>query len=623
RVRCEARAPLEAHGKSEPVAAFRFAALAEPPAPRLLELVGRTRELGLLRDAFVRVVEGDAFHLFTLLGPAGIGKSRLATEFVSSLPAEAVVATGRCLSYGKGITFWPLVEILRGLGEPAQPALERLLDSGVSSRGELAWAVRETLERVAHQRPLVLVVDDLHWGEPALLDLLDALADLSRDAPILLLCLARPELLEERPGWGGGKLNATALLLEPLPAAECDRLAAALDPQLREDERRRAVEASGGNPLFLEELTAYLAAEGRVELPPRIQALLQARLDRLPEPELDVLSCAAVAGRHFSASAVRELAPEPLRPELDRHLTALIRKELIRADPTTGDGEPAFRFRHELIADAAYRSLPKAARADLHTRMVDWLERHVGERAELDELAAVHLEQAARLRRALGTADAALEQRAAVALAAAGRRARGRADLHAAADLWSRALELLDSREPVRLDLEVELALVLVQTGDAEAALRVLEDAEGFPDDASVAAARLARLQARWFADPEGVPGEIRRECARAIPLFESRRDDRKLAIAWETLGMAEWAEARFEAAGDAYARTADHAAAAGDRGSEAFARGFRILLLACTRIPLAQALAELRPLRERFPGDSLIEPRLLSFESGVALHAR
>ncbi len=270
-VEVEVLEPLALKGKSEPVPAFRLSAL-DPSAPGVARhldapLVGRERELRLLQEAWERVVGESGCHLFTLLGAAGVGKSRLIAEVLAGIEGQATILRGRCLPYGEGITFWPLIEALAPVGGQAQPVFERLAGGGAAVPQELFWDVRRLLESLAAQRPLVLYVDDLQWAESMLLDLLDHVADLSRGKPILLLCAARPELLEDRAGWGGGKLNATSVLLEPLAADAAasllERLGDGLDPQAR----ARIVRASEGNPLFLEEMVSLALEHGTVNSP--------------------------------------------------------------------------------------------------------------------------------------------------------------------------------------------------------------------------------------------------------------------------------------------------------------------------------------------------------------------
>jgi class 3 adenylate cyclase len=434
--------PLELTGGSEAVAAFRLVGI-DPLAPGVtrrldVPLVGRARELALLRAACDRVAQEFGCHLFTLLGVAGVGKSRLVAELFAGVGEAASVFGGRCLHYGEGITFWPLVEALVPVGEAGRPVLERLRSGGAATPEELFWEVRRLLESLAAQRPVILHVDDLQWAEPMLLDLLDHIVDLSRGAPILLLCTARPELLDDRPGWGGGKLNATTVLLEPLGAAECDALLDQLGDGLDRDTRARVVEASEGNPLFLEEMAALARERATMAVPSTIQALLAARLERLAVEDRELLECGAVEGEVFHRSAVRGLVGERLAAEVDSQLAGLVRRELIRPHPATLRGEQAFRFRHLLIRDAAYDGLPKATRADLHERFARWLEETAVQLVELDELAGWHLEQTVRYQRELGRhVEPALAWHAAERLHAAGRRARARGDAAAAASCSS------------------------------------------------------------------------------------------------------------------------------------------------------------------------------------------
>jgi predicted ATPase len=343
-------------------------------------MVGCERQLGLLESAFANAREDRACHLFTVLGSAGVGKSRLTAEFLGRI--DAIVVRGRCLSYGEGVTYWPAVEVVKQLDarpeeERAAAAVAALLreSEGTATASEIAWGVRRTLERAAEERPLVVVWDDLQWAEEAFLDLVEHVADMSRDAPMLLLCMARPELLDRRPGWAGGKLNATTSLLEPLTPAETDRLLTVLG-EADDATRGRISAAAGGNPLFVEEMLALAqeAGDGEVTVPPTIQALLAARLDQLDEPERSVLERGAVEGEVFHRGAIEALAPEPA--DVSTRLRGLVRKELVRPDRPQLPGEDAFRFRHLLIRDAAYEALPKTVRAELHIRFSVWLEQH-------------------------------------------------------------------------------------------------------------------------------------------------------------------------------------------------------------------------------------------------------
>jgi class 3 adenylate cyclase/tetratricopeptide (TPR) repeat protein len=459
--------PLPLKGKSTPVDAYRLLAVREgeglvrrQDAP----MVGRETELRRLRDAFDQAVRDCSCQLFTILGAAGVGKSRLVVEFLADLEGATVVR-GRCLPYGEGITYRPVVEAVEQLSAveldaSAQGAIDSLLggDAAVASASEIALAFRKLLEAAAAETPLVCVFDDIHWGEETFLDLVEHVADLSREAPILLLCLARPDLLDRRSTWGGGKLNATTVLLEPLARDEADRLIDSLGelaPQLR----ARVRDAAEGNPLFLEQMVALVQESrgGEIVVPPTIQALLAARLDQLAPAERGVLEVGAVEGRVFHRGAVQALAPEE---QVAPRLTALVRKELVRPDRPQIPGDDAFRFRHLLIRDAAYDALPKAIRAELHERFAGWLEQHGRQLVELDEILGYHLEQAARYRNELGSPDGTLSARARERLAAAGRRALARLDYGAAAVMLERAVALLPE-DGYDSNLELDLVSAL------------------------------------------------------------------------------------------------------------------------------------------------------------------
>ncbi|MBV8561940.1 MAG: AAA family ATPase, partial [Actinobacteria bacterium] len=394
-VELEELASVAAKGKTEPVAAWRVLAAipdAEAFARRLdSPLVGRREELERLRAELLRAEREQACRVVTVLGPAGIGKSRLASELLGSVEGEATVLRGRCMPYGDATSFAPIAALLDSVPETAEEALR---------------AVRRALEALAAERPLVVCIEDIHWAAASFLDLLEYVAGWSRGAPILLLCLSRPELLDLRPRWPGAVVE-----LEPLEADE----AAALVEQLAEewplspDDRARAVETAEGNPLFLEQLVAMLADGTADRLPPTVQALLAARLDRLEPEDRAMLGRAAVVGREFTAAAVAELSSADERDAVSSALFRLVREQLLAPQPSGGDD--AFRFRHALIRDAAYAGLPMAARGELHERVAGWLE---GRGAD-DELVGYHLEQAHLCRVALAPGDDALAVRAGTA----------------------------------------------------------------------------------------------------------------------------------------------------------------------------------------------------------------
>ena len=435
-----------------------------PAVARRLQapIVGRDDELQLLKRAFERTIDESRCHLVAVLGPAGIGKSRLATELLSWVDHRAVTSVGRCLSYGEGITFWPLAEALRGLGEPSlREALsdddqrDTVLDllDGVTGASEtvsseqIFWAVRRAFEALARRRPLVLCFEDLHWAEPTMLDLIEYMVGWIRDAPILVVANARPELVDDRPHWTAPQPGYEALTLGPLSKTATESLLTNLsgDAPLSAEVRERIAAAAEGNPLFVEQISAMAAEEsGQLTIPPSIQALLAERLDRLSADERDVIERAAVIGRDFPAAAVAGLLPGDQRTLLTPQLLALARKGLVSPDPSPSGGDDRFSFQHALVRDAAYNAMPKELRAALHERLADWMA-DSGPNRELDELLGYHLEQAYRYRHEVGILDEHTKQlrlRASELLAAGGARALGRNDVHAALKLLQRAVEL-------------------------------------------------------------------------------------------------------------------------------------------------------------------------------------
>jgi class 3 adenylate cyclase/tetratricopeptide (TPR) repeat protein len=558
---------LSVRGKTEAVEAYRLLAV-DPDAPALARrldtpLVGRTRELERLHQDFDRAAAEATCHLFTLLGPAGIGKSRLLAEFVAEVGERARVVQGRCLHYGEGITYWPLTEVLLQLGLEPQTVL------GLPSPAEAAVATRKLLEAAAAERPLLVVLDDLHWAEPTFLDLVEHVADLSRNAAIFLVCVARPELLDARPGWGGGKLNSTSVLLQPLGETEAATLVDNLlgAEHLALGTRRRIVEAADGNPLFVEEMLLMLGerdgAPDEVAVPPTIHALLQARLDLLADGERAVMERGAVEGKIFHRAPVAELTPSAVRGEVDAHLATLVRKELIRPEPPIFPDDDAFQFRHLLIRDAAYESVPKETRAELHERFSDWLDAHV-ELVEQDEIVGYHLEQAVRYRRDLGRDEDGLADRAAERLSAAGRAALGRGDVQASARLLERAAELPAPGAEHRLAALPDLVVALLDLGRFDEARPFIDELASSDDERWQAYA--AVLMAHYRPQTGTGLSEAELEALTAAKAtFERLRDEAGLAEALRVEGGREWSRGRSAAAVVAFSEALRHAEAAGN----------------------------------------------------------
>jgi tetratricopeptide (TPR) repeat protein len=402
-------------------------------------------------------------------------------------------------------------------------------DVVASSPAETRVAFRKLLEARAAERPQVAVIDDLQWAEPEFVDLVEHVADLSRDAPIFLLCVARNELLDARPDWGGGKLNATSLLLEPLDADDCGALIDNLlgERGLGADARVRIAAASGGNALFVEEMVAMVRESGdgdHVAVPPTISALLQARIDALDTELRVVLERAAIEGEVFHVGAVASLAPDAGGTALDEHVAALVRKDLVRPERSLIPGEDAYRFRHLLIREAAYGAMPKELRAQLHEGYAAWLERTADESwFEVDEIIGYHLEQALVLRQELGSRDEELARRAARRLFAAGTRALGRADHPAASGLLQRVVDVRTPDDRMHVRAMLELARVSLRRGQHERAdeqlSATIELARAVGDEGTLARARLGYNSLRTRVDRDA---RVEDELAQALDIVAS-----------------------------------------------------------------------------------------------------
>jgi class 3 adenylate cyclase/tetratricopeptide (TPR) repeat protein len=589
--------PLELKGKSEPVAAWRLQDVL-PEAVGVTRrvdtpLVGRVVELARLRSAVDQVVLERSCRVVTVLGDAGVGKSRLAAELVASLGEDARVLEGRCLPYGNGITYWPLVEIVRRLDLDAVLAEQadgetvrgRLLEAvgraePHSRSDEIYWAFRRLLETLSADRPVLLVLDDVQWAEPTFLDLIEYLAGWTRDAPILVCCLARSDLAEVRPAWAG----MPTIQLAPLQPEDATQLLENLAGPLAQEAAEAVGRATGGNPLFLEEMLRMLVEDGALveregclqaladmeslRVPDTVQAVLSARLDRLSTLERAVLQRAAVIGQVFWWGAVADLTPPEEQPEVAGALQALVRKGLIRPDMRTFAGEDGFGFAHILVRDAAYDSMPKSLRADYHERCAGWVEARTGLLPELDEILGHHLEQAHAYRLELspaGAAESALAARAAEQLALAGRRALARDDAHAAANLLGRAAAL----RPGDAALFVDRAEAYFKFGDfssAEDMNAAAIAAAGEDGDArSAIAARLASSLIGLLVRAEGGVDEVADEINRALPTFEAAGDDATVARLLTRLADGYWWRCQIGPMEEALERALEHAHRADD----------------------------------------------------------
>jgi class 3 adenylate cyclase/tetratricopeptide (TPR) repeat protein len=513
---------LELKGKSDQVAAHSLLAVRDvADRSHASRFVGRERELQQLVDAWERALSEQRCELVTVVGDPGVGKSRLVAEALEQIDARVV--RGRCLSYGEGVTYWPVVEVVKQLDasptdEFAAQAIRSLLGESNASSGidEIAWAFRKLLEE---QAPIVLCLDDIQWGEETFLGLIESIALLSTGAPLLLLAMARPELLDRRPGWPG------VLRLKPLPAEEAAELVGDAVPDYA---RERIVHAAGGNPLFLTEMVAlHEEGGGEVEVPPTLRALLAARLDQLDAGERRVLERGAVEGELFHRGTVQALAPE--ETEVTPRLAALVRKELVRPDRPQLPREDAYRFRHLLICDAAYEALPKATRAELHQRFAEWLQERGQTLVELDEILGYHLEQACRYKIELGLKlDDELRDSARQHLTAAGRRALAREDLIAAIQLLQRAVEL-GPDDQVDAPLAIDLAEAFFFSGNLEAAYASLgqlaERATTVGDPVAQICRRLEQAAFDTQVEPHGAIRKLERLIEEVGPTLEATED--------------------------------------------------------------------------------------------------
>jgi class 3 adenylate cyclase/tetratricopeptide (TPR) repeat protein len=602
-------APVEAKGKQEPLPVW------EPLEARArvdvdtfqagAPLVGRGRELDVLIDAFVRSRSEREPQLVTLVGVPGIGKSRLVFEFfqrgIESDPELIYWRQGRCLPYGEGVTYWAVAEMVKAQAgildtDSAEAAAEKLTQAVRSAvDGDASWvepalrplvglgearelsedrradshaAWRRFFEGLAEQRPLVLVFEDLHWADEGLLDFVDDLVEWARGVPLTVLCTARPELLDRRPGWGGGKVNATTLGLAPLSDTETAQLVAELTGKalLPAETQTALLARAGGNPLYAEQYARMLAERGSVEqlpLPETVQGLIAARLDMLSPEEKALIQDAAVIGKAFWPAT---LGTTGRHNSVEDTLRSLERKEFVRRQRrSTVGGETEYAFRHLLVRDVAYGQIPRAGRAEKHRHAARWLESLSERTDDFAEMLAHHYLAALELTEATGDVDAELEDRARAALREAGDRAASLNAFVAAAHFYGRALELT-SDEDERADLlfrygkaeywhaeqggeaKLEEALAhfltagdLERAAEAESVLAGLTQQRGAHDRARERHLRAARLVdglpasrskafvlanfARFLrvgADPDGIPvGREALEIANTLGLKE------------------------------------------------------------------------------------------------------
>jgi tetratricopeptide (TPR) repeat protein len=622
-------------------------------------MVGREAEMEALRGLFERAVDERSCRMATVVGDAGVGKSRLIREFTAQAAADALVIHGRCLPYGDGITFWPLREAVReaaGIGAddaaseavallrtrvPDAAVVERLASViGISDAPfpvpEVFWGARRFLELLSNERPVLLVVDDIHWAEATFLELIGHLVESVENAPVLLLCTSRHELLERHPEWAQD-LASLRLVLSPLTDADAGRVVEGLlgGTGIDESVRGRIVEAAAGNPLFVEQLLSMLIDEGvlrredehwvkagdlsRLRVPPTIEALLAARLDLLEHDERGVIEPAAVIGQNFPVPAVIDLVPSTLAPAVPERLQSLTGKQLIQPNEDADEGD-AYRFHHLLVRDAAYSGLLKRERAELHERFVTWAEafntRHGVDNREFEEIHGYHLEQAFRYLMELGTLDeraVGIGRRASGKLASAGLRAMARGDGPAAANLLRRASNLLESDSIERGQLLPRLGMALQEIGEFDEANRVLAEAVRVARLHAAggleAQARLIGMEVQYFSgDDPGWGDRATAEVERAIPILEALGDHIGLAMAYRVLVGVHGARAQYGRAAEAGRQMIEHARAAEDsrlerRGSIGYSQA---ALLGPT--PVGEALEECERLAREAAGDRRAE---------------
>ena len=617
-VQVEAVEPLELKGKSERVAAFRLVSASgldgyvrRHDSP----IVGRDEELAAIDQALREVRQTRGVRMITIVGDAGIGKSRLAQEVIARAGADAQIVKGRCLAYGDGITFWPLREMA---GEAAEIRYDDKPDDGraklatlvgdddVADRlaaaiglshaafplHEFYWAARKFLESLASEGPLVALVDDIHWAEPAFLDLLLHVLDASENAPILLLCTSRHDLLEKRPDWGE-RASSLRLVLRPLSDAAAAQVAVNLlgATGLPADVVRRIVEAAEGNPLYVEQMLSMLVDSGalrqeggrwiraenygEITIPPTIKALIEGRLGQLRREERAAIEPASVIGLQFAAPAVVSLAPEPVRASVEGNLLALTVKQLVHSVASM-DSDSLYRFHHHLVRDTVYGGLLKRSRATLHVDFVRWADQVNAERGrglEFEAILGYHLEQAHDYLVELGPLDdngREIGADGARRLASAGRRAFASGDASAAGSLLRRAVALLRKDDPRRLPMLPELAEVLLELGQFKEARTVvdeaLEAAHAAGDPKVEASARLTRMLVSMHSGESGSWSDSVLELTiDLIPLLEQQEAHSELARAWRLVAMVQQMAGQLAKASGSIAQVIRHARLAGD----------------------------------------------------------
>ncbi len=628
-------------GKQEQVSPFRLQdvdATAAGVARRLdAPLVSREVELSLLHEAAEACEAQSSCSLLTVMGAAGIGKSRLVVELLERLDGRFRPLRGRCLPYGEAITFWPVRDIVREAG--GEQGLTKLLAGvedgariaelirtavgqvdGAAAAEETFWAIRRFIEELARDQPLLVCLDDVHWASPTLLDLIEYLVGWLR-APVLLLVLARPDLFELRPSWAALRPNARVLRLEALDDAESDRLLEHLAEgvELPAASRQRILSAAGGNPLFVEQMVAMAAEAGAdgdvLRTPPTIQALLAERLDRLTTSERNLLERASVIGKELPYRALIGLTALEDQDAAPGHIFSLIRKDLLQPIRPRRGGD-MLAFRHDLIRVAAYDAVTKELRAHLHEQFADWLEDAADQQiSEFEEIVGYHLEQATRFRLELGRVDRATEElalRAGTRLAAAGRRASARGDISAASKLLERAVSLLEAHPETRAEVMLELGVVAREQGTVKAD-QVLAEAEALAGEAGDERLRMRieieRSALRLYLDPAIDAHRTLDIAEHATPVFEASGDQHGLLRAAVLVAEAHWSLSQFGMMEDVLERARGYAEHAGDRRTMSWILGTMCRVALVGPLHVDEGIRRCLAIREQNPGEPTLQP--------------